>query len=153
LRALGLDVIYDSIEFFTELPDRPFDYIVTNPPFSNKEKWIDRAVELGKPFIFLMPNSAIVAQWWIQRFVDDPKMQVLLPRRRLSYIPFREGKMAPNDEWTKSPFDTAFFCYGFNLPNKIGFCAAMKLETAQSFKRIKTRVEQSKALRKKRKVG
>jgi hypothetical protein len=152
LHKLGLDVIYDELDFFTQVPSRPFDYIVTNPPFSDKMGWLDRAIALGKPFIFLMPSSAMGAQGWIKRFADDPLMQVLLPRRRLSFIPFRNGKMAPGNEWTKSPFDTAFYCYKFFLPNKIDFCKDMVLETAQSFKRIRTRLEQCEAEKKKKKI-
>ena len=153
LYALGLDVIYDQLDFMTEQPGRPFDYIVTNPPFSNKLAWFERAVSLGKPFIFLMPSSAMGAQGWIKRFADDPKMQVLMPRHRLSFFRFENGVMAPPSEWTKSPFDTSFFCYGFNLESKIDFCPNIDVQQTCGFKRQRTRQEQGEAMMRKLKTG
>jgi hypothetical protein len=144
LHNMGLDVIYDEIDFMTQVPERPFDYIVTNPPFSDKLGWIRRAIELGKPFIFLMPSSLMVARHWVTQYADDPKMQVMLPRRRLSYLRFENGVMMPPSTWTKSPFDTAFYCYGFNLPDKITYCADIDVQKQYAFKRTTTRLEHAK---------
>lgn len=35
------------------------DCIVTNPPYSLKDKFLDRAYELGIPFAFLLPTTAL----------------------------------------------------------------------------------------------
>src|ERR1017187_6211417 len=40
--------------FLVNAPDN-FDCIITNPPFSLKQQFLQRAYELGKPFAFLLP--------------------------------------------------------------------------------------------------
>src|SRR3970040_93399 len=37
---------------------RSWDYIITNPPYSLKDKWLKRCYELSKPFALLMPITA-----------------------------------------------------------------------------------------------
>jgi hypothetical protein len=144
LHDLGLDVIYDEIDFMTQVPNCPFDYIVTNPPFSDKLGWIKRAIELDKPFIFLLPSILMSSVRWIDLYADNPMMQILLPRRRLSFLRFEDGVLSPPETWTCSPFDTAFFCYGFNLTSKMQYCPNVPVQKSYKFKRIKTRVEQAK---------
>ena len=41
-------------KFLTCAPP-PFNCIITNPPFSIKEKFLARCYQLGKPFALLMP--------------------------------------------------------------------------------------------------
>jgi hypothetical protein len=41
-------------DFFIYQPDFEFDVIVSNPPFKDKGKFIDRALEFGKPVCFLL---------------------------------------------------------------------------------------------------
>ena len=135
LAALGMDVISDDIDFMTEEPERPYDCIVTNIPFSCKLLWLRRALELDKPFIFLMPSSTFGTIGFIRAFADDPKMQILLPRERLSFWKFSGGSPAPADEQYLCPFDTAFYCYGFGLPNKIGYCPDIPVQKDVVFKR------------------
>jgi hypothetical protein len=35
-----------------------YDICITNPPYSNKDGFLERAYEIGKPFAFLLPVSA-----------------------------------------------------------------------------------------------
>ena len=150
LSALGLDVIHDQIDFLSQEPARPYDFIVTNPPFSNKGVWIKRAIALKKPFIFLMPFSSLSTRGFVDEYADDPNMQVLLTRRRLSFLKFDGGVMAPNEEQLLCPFDTAFYCYRFNLPSKIDFCPDVLTRQAYPFKRHRDRAREAR--RKKKKV-
>lgn len=43
-----------GIDFITHQQERPFDWIITNPPFVLAEQFIKRAWEYGKPFAFLL---------------------------------------------------------------------------------------------------
>ena len=66
IKALFLqkyDVIPSHIDegkdFFTYEPIREYDMIITNPPYSIKDKIIKRCYELGKPFALLLPLTAL----------------------------------------------------------------------------------------------
>ena len=56
LKELGYDVIQDYDDFFKS---NKGDVIVSNPPFSNKNKTMNKLKELDKPFIILLPQPAI----------------------------------------------------------------------------------------------
>ena len=47
-------------DFFLQSDVR--DGIVTNPPYSQKDKWISRCYDLGKPWALLLPVSAFQGQ-------------------------------------------------------------------------------------------
>ena len=64
-RALGgggYDVtrshIDDGQDFFKYEPDE-YDVIVSNPPFSIKDKILERLYELNKPFAVLLPTNSL----------------------------------------------------------------------------------------------
>ena len=54
--------IKDGFDFLTWKPDY-FDSIVTNPPYSIKDKFIDRCYSLGKPFALLLPLTALAGKF------------------------------------------------------------------------------------------
>src|SRR4030042_7036229 len=58
--VIGTDLYYDYgnepfRNFLDDTPSKMFDCIITNPPFSLKDKFLERAYELEKPFAFLLP--------------------------------------------------------------------------------------------------
>ena len=55
LRHEGWIVINKKIDSLVQLPYQPFNIIVTNPPWSKKHLFIQRCVELQKPFGLLLP--------------------------------------------------------------------------------------------------
>src|SRR3954453_16543930 len=59
LRARGYKVIASDIltghDFLLHEPFKPYDFIITNPPYAPKQAFLERAYELGKPFAFLLP--------------------------------------------------------------------------------------------------
>ena len=63
IKANGNKVIYSHIDngqdFFTYEPDEHYDIIISNPPFSKKDKVLKRLDELGKPFAMLLPANSI----------------------------------------------------------------------------------------------
>jgi hypothetical protein len=54
LRSLGCNVVYDNIDFYN---NDIGDCIVSNPPFSNKTRVINRLYELDKPFYHSNSNT------------------------------------------------------------------------------------------------
>ena len=36
-----------------------FDYLITNPPYSNKDEIIARCIESGKPCVLVLPIDAL----------------------------------------------------------------------------------------------
>lgn len=88
-----------------------WDVIVSNPPFTNKRAFFQRALDLGKPFALLMANTWLNDRAPMQLF-EDRGLQLLLLDRRTEFIqPDREvsGKIT---------FSSSYFCCDF-LPRDI----------------------------------
>ncbi len=89
-----------------------FDIIITNPPYSKKDEFLKKAFEIGKPFAFLLPLTALEG---IKRggLYNKYGIQLIVPNRRINFImPNKQG-----GAW----FQTAWFCYKMNLPNDLNF--------------------------------
>ena len=81
LKELGYDVIQDYDDFFKS---NKGDVIVSNPPFSNKNKTINKLKELDKPFIILLPQPAINTTAIRELFKND--LQIIIPRKRIQFV-------------------------------------------------------------------
>lgn len=61
--ANGVNVIHSHIsegkDFFSYEPSKPYDFIVSNPPFSLRNEVLERLYALGKPFAILMNQTGI----------------------------------------------------------------------------------------------
>ena len=55
--VIATDIIYDKeYDFLNWTPEyNEFDCIITNPPFSLKQEFLQRCYEIGKPFALLLP--------------------------------------------------------------------------------------------------
>lgn len=103
----GYKVIRSCIEegqdFFTYEPDR-WDVIVTNPPFSIKDRIIDRLYSLGKPFAVLLPLNSLQGKSRYKYFAAG--IQLLSFDARISY--HNDNSMDKTVNGT--PFASAYFC-------------------------------------------
>lgn len=72
----------------------PCDAIVTNPPFSIKEKFLGRCYNLGKPFALLLPVSVFDAVDRRSLFRDFHTEFVFPPRRVNFETPNHEANKA-----------------------------------------------------------
>lgn len=95
--------IDEGQDFFTYEPEN-YDVIVSNPPFSIKDKILKRLYELDKPFAILLPLNSLQGKSRYEYFKQG--VQILSFDQRIGYhnldnmdIPI-EG----------SPFATAYFC-------------------------------------------
>ncbi len=108
LTELGFNVIHNHNDFFE---NNEGDVIVSNPPFSNKNKMMTRMKELDKPFILILPQPAINTKSVRELLKDD--MQIIIPRKRIQFI--KNG----NELHNKCNFDCFYYCYKMNLPRDI----------------------------------
>ena len=114
LKSLGLNVIHEKIDFFTE---NRGEIIVSNPPFSKKKEVLTRLKQLDKPFIMIMPSSTINTQYMRGLFKDD--IQLIVPRKRIHFDKKVDGKSV----FLKSScnFDCFYYCYKMELPRDLVF--------------------------------
>jgi len=101
-------------DFLKEDSDKAFkfDIIITNPPYSLKDKFLKRCFEIGKPFALLLPLTTLEGMKRSEMF-KNKNIQLIIPNRRINFeIP--SGKKSA---W----FATAWFCWKMNLPKQLNF--------------------------------
>ena len=97
-------------DFFDYEPDG-WDMIVSNPPFTDKRKFFERALSFNKPFALIMTNT------WLKdsapkQLVKDKDLQLLMFDKRMKFIS-PDGR--DNDKIT---FSSSYYCYNI-LPKQI----------------------------------
>lgn len=77
--------IYNGQDFFKYEPEN-YDMIITNPPYSLKNKFLERAYNLKKPFMLLLPLTALEG---IKRgkLFSKNGVQILIPNKRFNFKP------------------------------------------------------------------
>ena len=108
------EVTYSHIstgrDFFRyEPPER--DVMVSNPPFTNKRKYFERALSFNKPFALIMTNAWLNDRAPMQLFAEKD-LQLLMFDRRMK---FNSPDGRPNDKIT---FSSSYYCWNF-LPKQI----------------------------------
>lgn len=104
--------ILKGLDFLTD-PTPIFDCIITNPPYSLKEKFLERCYELGKPFALLMPLTSLESEKR-QKLYRKHGIQLIIPNKRYNFE-------TPSGKGSSSWFATAWFTYGLNLPSELNF--------------------------------
>jgi len=100
-------------DFLKWKPDN-FDCIITNPPFSIKQKFLERCYELEKPFALLLPLTTF----------ETKKRQELFKKYGVEVIFFdkRINFETPNHvEKSSAWFATAWFTHGLNIGRQLSF--------------------------------
>lgn len=101
-------------DFLTsEVSSWKFDCIVTNPPYTLKDKFLAHCYELGNPFALLMPLSALEGKKRGAMYREHG-IQLLIPNKRINFI-------TPTGEGSGSWFQTAWFTWKLNLPKDLMF--------------------------------
>ena len=108
------EVIYSHIEngedFYNYEPEKSWDIIISNPPFTNKRKIFERCLSFNKPFALLMSNTWLNDSAPKQLF-KDKDLQLLMFDKRIKY----ENNGIVQDKIT---FSSSYYCYNF-LPKQI----------------------------------
>lgn len=101
----------DEGKDFFEYEPQQWDVIVSNPPFTNKRKFFERALSFNKPFALVMTNT------WLndsapKKLFKDRDLQLLMFDKRMEFI-------QPNGVATgKITFSSSYYCWNF-LPKQI----------------------------------
>lgn len=81
--------IDEGKNFFYYEPDKSYDYIISNPPFSLKDDVLKRLNEIGKPFAILLPLPSLQGQ---KRFQYLQGTQALIFDKRINFFRDKETK-------------------------------------------------------------
>lgn len=92
-----------------------FDAVITNPPYSIKDKFIAKCYELNKPFALLLPVTAIQGKARGKMF-NNKGIELLVLNSRVDFT----GKGAPH-------FGVAWFCHKI-LPTNLIFTDIWKYD-------------------------
>ena len=107
-------VVYSHISLgqdFFEYEPESWDVIVSNPPFTNKRKYFERALSFKKPFALIMTNT------WL----NDSAPKQLFKEKELQLLMFDKRMKFTNPDGrqnNKITFSSSYFCYDF-LPKQI----------------------------------
>jgi hypothetical protein len=111
LTCYGSDIAQGEVFDFLTFAPTFFDCIVTNPPFTIKDRWIARCYEIGKPWALLLPLTTFEGQARQKLFREYGVKVILFPKRVHFETPSGKGGSA----W----FATAWFTWGLGLPNDL----------------------------------
>ena len=107
----GHEVFYSHIDlgmdFFEYEPKHPYDYIISNPPFTKKLKVLDRLYKLNKPFAMIL-GLPILNYQEVGEFFLDKDLQLLIVDKKVSF------------DGNTSSFNNSYFCSKF-LPKDLMF--------------------------------
>lgn len=108
------EVVFTHIQygqdFFTYEP-KNWDVIVSNPPFTNKRKFFERALSFNKPFALIMSNTWLNDSAPKQLFAEKDLQLLMFDKRMKFHSP--DGRA--NDKIT---FSSSYYCWNF-LPKQI----------------------------------
>ena len=111
IRVIETDIITGQDFLKIDPPSNDIDFVVTNPPYKLKDKFLERCYMLDIPFALLLPLTALGAQkrvYLYQRY----GLEVLIPDKRINFI-YQNSKKS---NW----FHSAWFCHNV-LPEKLMF--------------------------------
>lgn len=79
----NIEHVYNIRDFMTT--DYNCDWIISNPPYSNKDEIIERCIEIGKPTVLLLPIESLGG---VRRHTAyrHTKLNIYIPERRIAFI-------------------------------------------------------------------
>ena len=120
LRERGNKVIWSHViegkDFFSHTPNEPYDFIVSNPPYSLKNAVFSRLFELGKPFAMLVGVVGLFESKLRFGLFRDNTFEILYLDKRVAYFKdYDEQKPSLHP-----PFSSVYLTSGV-LPDRIVF--------------------------------
>lgn len=110
LNKNGNKVIYshidDGYDFFEYEPNEHYDLIISNPPFSKKDKILKRCYELNKPFGLLLPVNSLQSKFRTDLFITYG-LELLVFDLRIDYHTRNNLKTTTKG----NHFGSAYFCH------------------------------------------
>ena len=112
--VIETDILGGNFDFLIQKPVQ-FDCIITNPPFSLKQEFLERCYQLETPFALLLPLTTFETAKR-QNLFKKYGVQIIFFDKRINFeTPSDKGKIS------RSWFATAWFTYGLNLPKDLNF--------------------------------
>ena len=103
--------IFECKDFLKYEPIEDYDMTITNPPYSIKDEFLQRAFALKKPFMFLLPITTLEGITRSKMFREHD-IQLIIPNKRFSFIP-----NAKSGAW----FQSSWFTHKLGLPKDLNF--------------------------------
>lgn len=113
LKDYGFKVIGSGIEFNFLQNYIECDCIITNPPYSLKDEFLERCYSLKQPFALLLPLTALEGKRRGALY-REYGIQLIIPNRRINFE-------TPSGKGSGSWFQVAWFTYGLNLKKDLTF--------------------------------
>ncbi len=113
-KELGVDIIHENEDFFTNYKKYNFDIIIDNPPFSQRKKVFEKLKEINKPFIIICLSRLISCKYFTDLFKDD--LQIIIPKKRTTFT-----KLDTKTERYTPPMGTFYFCYKMKFEKDLIF--------------------------------
>jgi len=111
-KVIGTDIL-TGVDFLkTDMPEA--DYIVTNPPYSLKQQFLERCYELKKPFALLLPLTTFETAKR-QRLFKQYGLEVIFFDKRINFE--TPNKIEKSSSW----FATAWFTNWMNIGRAFTF--------------------------------
>lgn len=102
--------IHAGQDFFEYEPEK-WDVIISNPPFTNKRRFFERALSFNKPFALIMTNTWLNDAAPKQLFMKKD-LQLLMFDKRMRFV-------SPDGRDNKKiTFSSSYYCWNF-LPKQI----------------------------------
>lgn len=122
LKEMGFNTIHEEIDFFE---NNLGEIIVSNPPFTIIPQILERLVEMGKPFILIMPVSKMNTQYFRKTFlkkneIKENPIQIIVPKKRIQFMKTVDGKV-PEGYKSSANFDCYYYCWKMQLENDINW--------------------------------
>ena len=113
-KVIATDLYADpSYNFLTWEPMQNYKYIITNPPYSKKQQFLERCYELKMPFALLLPLTTF----------ETGKRQALFKEHGVEVIFFdkRINFVTPNKTGKSAWFATSWFTWGLGVGQALTF--------------------------------
>ena len=112
-KVIGSDILTGE-DFLTWKPEE-FDCIVTNPPYSIKQKFLERCYKLGKPFALLLPLTTFETRKRQKLFEDHYN------ETKFIFLDKRINFETPTGKSSSAWFATMWVCYKLELPKILNY--------------------------------
>ncbi|MEK6935976.1 MAG: hypothetical protein AABW67_04245 [Nanoarchaeota archaeon] len=117
LEKNGFKVVGNKdIDCLKEQP-KEWDFLITNPPWKTNKDFIRRAIELKKPFAFLIRLEHLGGVEALE-LLKDLDFHIIIPRNRINFI---TPKMLQGIKVGGSLFHSIWLTYGLKLSKQINF--------------------------------